>query len=122
MRLSYPTAIKIIRVPCTGKVDTLHLMRPFEKGADGVYVVGCREGDCHYNSGNFRAKARVEQTRKVLDTIGIGGQRLQMYNLSSSDGPSFARFAAEMQTRIVAAGPNPIRTVLEKRRKEGTQR
>jgi coenzyme F420-reducing hydrogenase delta subunit len=122
MRLSYPTSIKIIRVPCTGKVDTLHLMRPFEKGADGVYVVGCREGDCHYNSGNFRAKARVEQTRKVLDTIGIGGQRLQMYNLSSSDGPSFARFAAEMQTRIVAAGPNPIRTVLEKRRKEGTQR
>ena len=122
MRLSYPTSIKIIRVPCTGKVDTLHLMRPFEKGADGVYVVGCREGDCHYNSGNFRAKARVEQTRKVLDTIGIGGQRVQMYNLSSSDGPSFARFAEEMQTRIVAAGPNPIRTVLEKRRKEGTQR
>ena len=122
MRLSYPTSIKIIRVPCTGKVDTLHLMRPFEKGADGVYVVGCREGDCHYNSGNFRAKARVEQTRKVLDTIGIGGQRLQMYNLSSSDGPSFARFAEEMQARIVAAGPNPIRTVLEKRKNEGTQR
>jgi coenzyme F420-reducing hydrogenase delta subunit len=122
MRLSYPTSIKIIRVPCTGKVDTLHLMRPFEKGADGVYVVGCREGDCHYNSGNFRAKARVEQTRKVLDTIGIGGQRLQMYNLSSSDGPSFARFAAEMQARIVAAGPNPIRTVLEKRKNGGTQR
>jgi F420-non-reducing hydrogenase iron-sulfur subunit len=122
MRLSYPAAIKIIRVPCTGKVDTLHLMRPFEKGADGVYVVGCREGDCHYNSGNFRAKARVEQTRKVLDTIGIGGQRLQMYNLSSSDGPSFARYAEEMHARIVAAGPNPIRTVLEKRKNGGTQR
>jgi F420-non-reducing hydrogenase iron-sulfur subunit len=122
MRLSYPAAIKIIRVPCTGKVDTLHLMRSFEKGADGVYVVGCREGDCHYNSGNFRAKARVEQTRKVLDTIGIGGQRLQMYNLSSSDGPSFARFAEEMHARIVAAGPNPIRTVLEKRKNGGTQR
>ena len=122
MRLSYPATIKIIRVPCTGKVDTLHLMRPFEKGADGVYVVGCREGDCHYNSGNFRAKARVEQTQKVLDSIGIGGQRLQMYNLSSSDGPSFARYAEEMHGRIVAAGPNPVRTVLEKRRKEGTQR
>ena len=117
MRLSYPAAIKIIRVPCTGKVDTLHLLRPFEKGADGVYVVGCREGDCHYNSGNFRAKARVAQTQKVLDSIGIGGQRLQMYNLSSSDGPSFARFAAEMHARIVAAGPNPIRAVLAKRKK-----
>ena len=117
MRLSYPAAIKIIRVPCTGKVDTLHLLRPFEKGADGVYVVGCREGDCHYNSGNFRAKARVAQTQKLLDSIGIGGQRLQMYNLSSSDGPSFARFAEEMHARILAAGPNPIRTVLEKRKR-----
>lgn len=122
MRLSYPATIKIVRVPCTGKVDTLHLMRPFEKGADGVYVVGCREGDCHYNSGNFRAKARVAQTQKVLDSVGIGGQRLQMYNLSSSDGPSFARFAEEMQARILAAGPNPIRTVLEKRKNGGTQR
>ena len=91
MRLSYPTSIKIIRVPCTGKVDMLHLLRAFEKGADGVYVVGCLEGDCHYNSGNFRAKARVEQIRKILDTIGIGGQRVQMYNLSSSEGPRFAR-------------------------------
>jgi F420-non-reducing hydrogenase iron-sulfur subunit len=122
MRLSYPATIKIVRVPCTGKVDTLHLMRPFEKGADGVYVVGCREGDCHYNSGNFRAKARVAQTQKVLDSIGIGGQRLQMYNLSSSDGPSFARFAQEMHARIVDAGPNPIRTALEKRKNGGIQR
>jgi coenzyme F420-reducing hydrogenase delta subunit len=64
----------------------------------------------------------VEQTQKVLDSIGIGGQRLQMYNLSSSDGPSFARYAEEMHGRIVAAGPNPVRKVLEKRRKEGTQR
>lgn len=117
MRLSYPATIKIIRVPCTGKVDTLHLMRPLEKGADGVYVVGCREGDCHYNSGNFRAKARVEQTRKVLDALGIGGRRLEMFNLSSSDGPSFARYAREMHDRILEMGPNPIRTALAKKKK-----
>jgi coenzyme F420-reducing hydrogenase delta subunit len=117
MRLSYPTSIKIIRVPCTGKVDTMHLMRSFEKGADGVYVVGCREGDCHYNSGNFRAKARVEQIQKLLDTIGIGGHRLQMYNLSSSDGPMFARFAEEMHARILEAGPNPIKAATGKQTK-----
>jgi coenzyme F420-reducing hydrogenase delta subunit len=120
MRLSYPATIKIIRVPCTGKVDTLHLMRPLEKGADGVYVVGCREGDCHYNSGNFRAKARVEQTRKVLDALGIGGRRLEMFNLSSSDGPSFARYAREMHDRILEIGPNPIRAVLQARRRSPT--
>lgn len=120
MRLSYPTTVKIIRVPCTGKVDTLHLMRPLEKGADGVYVVGCREGDCHFNSGNFRAKARVEQTRKVLDALGIGGRRLEMFNLSSSDGPSFARYAQEMHARILELGPNPIRTALQAHRRSPT--
>jgi F420-non-reducing hydrogenase iron-sulfur subunit len=117
MRLGYPTSIKIIRVPCTGKVDALHLMRSFEKGADGVYLVGCREGDCHYERGNFRAKARVEQIRKILDAIGIGGHRLQMYHLSSSDGPMFARYAEEMHARIIEAGPNPIRGALSKLKK-----
>jgi F420-non-reducing hydrogenase iron-sulfur subunit len=114
MRLSYPASIKIIRVPCTGKVDALLIMRSFEKGADGVYLVGCREGDCHFNRGNFRARARVEQIKNLLDRIGVGGQRLQMYNLSSSDGPMFARFAEEMHSRILEAGPSPIRAALRK--------
>lgn len=109
MRLQYPTSIKIIRVPCTGKVDVLHMMRAFEKGADGVYVVGCLEGDCHFNNGNFRARKRVEQTQKLLDAIGIEGERVQMYNLSSSEGPLFAEFATEMDERIRKLGPNPIK-------------
>ncbi len=115
MRLSYPTSIKIIRVPCTGKVDTLHIMRAFEKGADGVYVVGCREGDCHFNSGNFRAKKRVEQAKEILDSIGIGGNWVRMCNLSSSDGPLFVKYAAEMHDRICAAGPNPIKLAARKK-------
>jgi coenzyme F420-reducing hydrogenase delta subunit len=109
MRLSYPTSIKIIRVPCTGKVDLLHLLRAFEKGADGVYVVGCLEGDCHFNNGNFRAKKRVEQAQAVLQTIGIEGERARMYNLSSSEGPRFAQFAAEMDERIRGLGPSPLK-------------
>jgi F420-non-reducing hydrogenase iron-sulfur subunit len=117
MRLPYPSSIKIVRIPCTGKVDALHIMRSFEKGADGVYLVGCREGDCHFNKGNFRAKARVEHLRTLLDTIGIGGQRLQMYNLSSSDGPMFARFAEEMHQRILEVGPSPVRMALRKLKK-----
>jgi F420-non-reducing hydrogenase iron-sulfur subunit len=109
MRLQYPTSIKIIRVPCTGKVDVLHMLRAFEKGADGVYVVGCLEGDCHFNNGNFRARKRVEQAQKLLDTIGIEGERAQMYNLSSSEGPLFAEYAVEMDKRIRTLGPNPIK-------------
>jgi len=114
MRLQYPSNIKIIFVPCTGKVDVLHILRAFEKGADGVYVVGCIEGDCHFISGNFRARKRVEQTQKILDTIGIGGERAQMYNLSSGEGPRFAQFAIEMNERIRKLGPNPIKLVRKK--------
>lgn len=114
MRLSYPTSIRIIRVPCTGKVDTLHILRAFEKGADGVYVVGCREGDCHFNSGNFRAAKRVAQAAEVLETIGIGGERVRMCNLSSSDAPLFVKYAEEMHAAIVEAGMNPVRQARQK--------
>lgn len=114
MRLQYPTSIKIIRVPCTGKVDLLHILRAFEKGADGVYVVGCLEGDCHFNNGNFRARKRVEQAQHILNTIGIEGERAQMYNLSSSEGPRFAEYAAEMDEAIRKLGPNPIKQAKQK--------
>jgi len=110
MRLSYPANIKIVRVPCTGKVDALHIMHAFEKGADGVYVVGCLEGDCHYNSGNLRARKRVEQVSRMLDAIGIGGERVQMRNLSSGEGPTFVRYAQEMDELIRRLGPNPLKT------------
>lgn len=109
MRLTYPTSTKIIRVPCTGKVDVVHMLRAFEKGADGVYVVGCMEGSCYYKSGNFRARKRVEQAKKILDAIGVGGDRVWMYNLSSADAPLFVKYAQEMHDRITALGPNPVK-------------
>lgn len=109
MRLQYPTNINIIRVPCTGKVDILHILRAFEKGADGVYAVGCMEGDCHYNTGNLRARKRVEQAAKILDTVGVGGQRVQMRNLSSGEGPLFVKYAKEIVEQIKELGPNPLK-------------
>ena len=118
MRLQYPANVKIIRVPCTGKVDIIHILHAFEKGADGVYVVGCMEGDCHYNTGNLRARKHIEQARKILDAVGVGGQRAWMYNLSSGEGPTFARYAAEMTERIKELGPNPIK--LARRKTSGT--
>ena len=109
MRLQYPSNIKIVRVPCTGKVDILHILRAFEKGADGVYAVGCLEGSCQFNNGNIRARKRIEQARELLNIIGIGGERVQMYNLSSGEGTHFAEFAVEMEERIRNLGPNPLR-------------
>ena len=115
MRLQYPTSVKIIRVPCTGKVDVIHILRAFEKGADGVYLVGCMEGDCHYIQGNLKAKRRVRQAQKILESIGIEGERAQMYNLSSGEGPLFAQFAQEMHERILKLGPNPVRKMKHKK-------
>ncbi|SPD75467.1 F420-non-reducing hydrogenase vhu iron-sulfur subunit D [uncultured Desulfobacterium sp.] len=109
MRLRYPSNIKIIKLPCTGKVDVIHLLRSFEKGADGVYVLGCLEGACQFNNGNIRARKRVEQAQKILDSVGIGGERVKMYNLSSSEAPLFARIATEMTEKIMEMGPNPIK-------------
>jgi coenzyme F420-reducing hydrogenase delta subunit len=109
MRLRYPDTIRIVRVPCTGKVDIVHILRSFEKGADGVYVVGCMEGDCRYNRGNLRARKRVAEARRILDLVGIGGERVQMFNLSSAEGPRFAQIALEMTEKIRALGPNPIK-------------
>ena len=71
MRLTYPTNIKIIRVPCTGKVDVMYLLRCFQEGADGVYCVGCMEGNCHYNQGNLRCRERVDHIHALLEEIGI---------------------------------------------------
>lgn len=122
MRLSYPANIKIIQVPCTGKVDVLYLLKSFQRGADGVYVAGCMEGDCHYLTGNLRARKRVEYTKKILDEIGIGGERLEMYNMSAAQGPRFVEIANEMTERIKKLGPNPVKLSAPTKPEEGTQK
>ena len=122
MRLSYPANIKIIQVPCTGKVDVLYLLKSFQRGADGVYVAGCMEGNCHYLTGNLRARKRVEYIKKILDEIGIGGERLEMYNMSAAQGPRFVEIANEMTERIKKLGPNPIKLAAPTKSKEGAQK
>ena len=109
MRLSYPTNIKIIKLPCTGKIDVLYLLKAFQSGADGVYVAGCMEGDCHYLTGNLRARKRVEYAKKILDEVGVGGERLEMYNMSAAQGPRFVEVAKEMTDKIKNLGPSPIK-------------
>jgi coenzyme F420-reducing hydrogenase delta subunit len=110
MRLKYPANIKIINVPCTGRVDILHLLRAIEDGADGVYVAGCLEGDCHYLTGNLKAKKRVAYVKKLLEELGIEPERVEMYNLSAAQGPRFAEIAREMYERIKKLGPSPVKT------------
>jgi F420-non-reducing hydrogenase iron-sulfur subunit len=109
MRLSYPTNVKIVKVPCTGRVDIIHILKAFEGGADGAYLVGCLEGDCHYLVGNMRARKRIEYVKRLLDECGTGGERVAMYNMSSAQGQRFAEVAREMTEKIKALGPNPAK-------------
>jgi len=109
MRLSYPPNVKIIRVPCTGKVDAIHIMRALQKGADGVYVAGCLEGDCHFKNGNIKAARRVKYLKQLLDEIGIGRERLEMITMSAGMGVFFAQTATEFTEKIRALGPNPAK-------------
>jgi F420-non-reducing hydrogenase iron-sulfur subunit len=98
-------------LPCTGRIDESLLLSAFENGADGVMVIGCLEGDCHYITGNIRARARVERVYKILEQIKIGPDRIRMFNLSAGEGERFASYANEFVAQIQAVGPSPINLV-----------
>jgi coenzyme F420-reducing hydrogenase delta subunit len=110
MRLSYPSEVKVIQVPCTGRVDIIHLLNAMEDGADGVYVAGCLEGECHYRTGNLRTRKKVEYVKKVLQEIDMEPERVEMYNLSSAEGKRFAEIAYEVVERIKGLGPSPVKS------------
>lgn len=110
MRLQYPANIRVLRFPCTGKIEENHILAAFEKGVDGVMIAGCLEGGCHFLEGNLRARKRVERVKQLLDEIGVGGERLEMFNLSSAEGPRFAEITKEMYQRIEPLGLSPLRT------------
>jgi F420-non-reducing hydrogenase iron-sulfur subunit len=95
-------------LPCTGRIEESLLLNAFENGADGVMVIGCLEGDCHYVSGNIRARARVNRVYTILEQIKIGADRVKMYNLSAGEGAKFAEFANEFVGQIREIGPSPI--------------
>lgn len=109
MRLRYPGTVRVLRLPCTGKIEVNYLLAAFERGVDGVIVAGCLEGGCHFQEGNLRARRRVERAQQLLKEIGLEPARLEMFNLSSAEGPRFAEIVTLMSERIAALGPSPLR-------------
>jgi F420-non-reducing hydrogenase iron-sulfur subunit len=109
MRLQYPPEIRIILVPCTGRIDILHLLQAVEAGADAVFVSGCHEGNCHYLAGNYYARKRVERLKEILQAVGLEPERVEMFHVGASEGPKFAVIAKEMTERAYKLGPNPVR-------------
>jgi F420-non-reducing hydrogenase iron-sulfur subunit len=109
LRVSYPANVKLFRFPCTGKVDVEYILKAFEEGADGVYVVACPIGNCHHQDGNVRATKRIEYARQLLQQVGLEGERLNIYYMTASQAHAFAAAAEEMTERIRKLGPSPLR-------------
>ncbi len=109
LRVQSPPTVRVVKLPCTGKVDVLLLLRALELGADGVMVAGCLEGDCHYQRGNLHARQRVERVRVLIEQIGLDPERVRMYNMSSGMGQAWADAVADMDAQIRILGPSPLR-------------
>jgi len=109
LKVQYPANVKFIRLPCIGKTDIRYLLAAFEQGADAVYLVACPLGNCHHVRGNERGVARVNRAKKLLDEIGIGGSRVDMFFMSGSQANAFADAARTMTTRIRELGPSPLK-------------
>jgi coenzyme F420-reducing hydrogenase delta subunit len=118
LRLQYPPQVKIIQIPCTGKMDVLYALQAFEKGADAVMVAGCMPGDCHFLEGNYNAKRRVERTKTLLQEIGLDAERIKMFHISSSMAGQFVAAVEEMLSTVEKLGPNPLRNDFVRNRKE----
>jgi coenzyme F420-reducing hydrogenase delta subunit len=104
-RLVYPATVRIIRLPCTGRVDPVFILRSFQRGADGVLVSGCHPGDCHYSKGNFYARRRMRMFRRLLEFVGIDPRRMQMSWVSASEGQKWAQVVTDVTNEITALGP-----------------
>ena len=107
-RLSYPSSVKIVEMPCTGRANILEILHALEKGADGVAVAGCLPGTCHYIKGNTLARHRVDHVTELLKTIGLEQQRARMINISAAMGAQFAIEVTNFFETIKALGPSPL--------------
>jgi len=113
-RLQYPAGVRILATPCTGKLEMEHILEAFEKGVDGILIVGCLEGDCHFVDGNLRARKRTDRLCSILDEIGLGSERLKMVTLSDVMASAFVEHIKETMDTIRALGPNPLRAPEQK--------
>jgi F420-non-reducing hydrogenase iron-sulfur subunit len=107
-RKKYPANIRIIKIPCSGRIDPLLIIRALRNGFDGVLVSGCHPGDCHYQTGNYRARRRIAITKKFLEYMGIEPERLQASWVSASEGGKFAEVVAEITGDLKKIGPNRL--------------
>jgi len=107
-RISYPTNIRIIRLMCSGRVDPVFVLETLVNGADGVMVMGCHPGDCHYVDGNLQTERKIKMLKKLIARTGLEPERLRLEWVSASEGGRFAELVNEFTNQIKALGPSPL--------------
>ncbi len=107
-RISYPPNVRVLRVPCSGRVNPLFILKGLRSGIDGILVSGCHPGDCHYTAGNYNARRKFAVLSRLLEYVGIDPQRVQFSWVSASEGEKFARVVSEVVADVRALGPNDL--------------
>ena len=108
-RIQYPPNVRIIRLMCSGQLDPIYVAKAVLEGADGVLIGGCHPGDCHYQTGNLKARRRVAILHEVLDQLGLDSERVWLRWISASEGRYFADTVTEMVDAIRELGPSTLR-------------
>ena len=107
-RICYPPNIRIIRVPCSGRIDPLLVVKSFQQGADGVLIAGCHPGDCHYTEGNYYARRRLALLRPFLEYIGVEKERFRVEWVSASEGKKWAQVVSSFTDELYKLGPREM--------------
>jgi len=108
-KLKIPASLTPIRVMCSSRIDPVLVETAFLHGADGVLVAGCHPGDCHYGEGNYYTRRRFAVLQKVIESLGLEVDRLQLSWISASEGQRFAEVVNAFHTKITQLGPNPLK-------------
>jgi coenzyme F420-reducing hydrogenase delta subunit len=104
-RIQYPPNVRVVRVPCSGRVNPLYIIKALQHGADGVLVSGCHPGDCHYISGNYYARRRFMLLKSLLEAVGIEPGRVNFSWVSAAEGEKFSQVVTQVVEQVKALGP-----------------
>lgn len=107
--MSLPESVDVIRVPCAGRIDTLHILQALEKGVDGVLIFACHEENCQSLTGNLVAKARTVYVRRIMETMGLEKERLEVCNLATNSGATLAETVQSKFEDLKKFGPSPMK-------------
>ncbi|MFC2142346.1 hydrogenase iron-sulfur subunit [Acidobacteriota bacterium] len=108
-RMRIPASLRVVRVMCSGRIDPLFVIKAYLKGADGVMMMGCHPGNCHYQKGNYNARRRFIMLKSIFESLALEPDRLGLWWVSASEGPRYSKVTQEFSEKIEELGTSPLR-------------